>query len=117
MNLDAINGSLFLRFAAVLAAYVQDGPDLGVVQKVWSATVSCLNEFVLDAFPVTLLTGASQIHSGLIHFQSFFLRMFERARPVLELSQCPEGESPYDVSDVPMIFMTLCADGSFPRTG
>jgi hypothetical protein len=73
MNLDAINGSLFLRFAAVLAAYVQYGPDLGAVQKIWGATVPCLNEFVLDAFPVTLLAGASQLHGGLIHFQSFFL--------------------------------------------
>jgi hypothetical protein len=61
----------------VLAAYVQYGPDLGVVQKIWGATVPCLNEFVLDAFPVTLLAGASQLHGGLIHFQSFFLRMFE----------------------------------------
>ena len=94
MNLDAINGSLFLRFAAVLAAYVQYGPDLGAVQKIWGATVPCLNEFVLDAFPVTLLAGASSLHSGLIHFQSFFLRMFERARPVLELSQCPKAKVP-----------------------
>ena len=94
MNLDAISDSLFLRFAAVLAAYVQNGPDLGVVQKIWGATVPCLDEFVLDGFPATLVTGASQIHSGLIHFQSFFLRMFERARPVLELSQCPKAKVP-----------------------
>src|SRR5215831_3927993 len=57
-----------LRFAALLAANVQNGPDLGVLQKIWSATVPCLNEFLLDTFPVTLLAGASQLHSGLIHF-------------------------------------------------
>ena len=60
--------SLFLRFAGVLAANVQNGPDLGVLQELWSATVPCLNESLLYAFPVTLLAGASQLHSGLIHF-------------------------------------------------
>ena len=60
--------SLSLRFAALLAANVQNGPDLGILQKIWSATVPCLNEFLLDTFPVTLLAGASQLHSGLIHF-------------------------------------------------
>jgi hypothetical protein len=98
MNLDAISDSLFLRFAAVLAAIVQNGPDLGVVQKIWSPTVPCLNEFLLDAFPVTLLTGASQLHSGLIHFQFLFLAHL-RTNPTCPRTVTMPGEadekSPY----------------------
>ena len=100
MNLDADNSSLFLRFAAVLAANIQNGPDLGVFQKIRSATVPCLNEFLLDAFPVTLLAGASQLHSGLIHFQSFFLAHV-RTNPMFPRTVTMPGEadekSLYDV--------------------
>jgi hypothetical protein len=64
----------------------------GQLDYLWGATVPCLNEFVLDAFPVTLLTGASQLHSGLVHFQFLFLAIFERTPRVRELSQWPEGD-------------------------
>jgi hypothetical protein len=86
---------LFLRFATVLAANVQNGPDFGVVQKFWSAPIPCLNEFRLDAFPVTLLAGASQLHSGLIHFKSFFFRILVSSNlhggPMRRRSSCERG--------------------------
>lgn len=58
-TLTLTTGSLILRLAAVLAANIQNGPDLGVLQQIRSATVSRLNKFLLDAFPVMLIAGAS----------------------------------------------------------
>jgi hypothetical protein len=70
-NLAIIDPALVPRFAALLAANVQNGPDLFALQTIWSATISSLNEPFLDALPVALFTRASQLHSGLIHFQIF----------------------------------------------
>ena len=120
MNVDADNSSLFLRFTTVLAANVQNGPDLGIFQKIGSATVPSLNEFLLDASPVTLVARAGQRHRGLIHFQSFFLAHVRTkphvspncriARGADEKSLCDGLSSPKRRSNDS--FVPLRADGS-----
>ena len=91
MNLHAINGSLFWRFAAVLAAYVQYGPDLGAVQKSGARRYPASTSLSSMLFQSRSLPERASFTAASYTSSLFFLRMFERARRVPELSQSRKG--------------------------